>query len=92
MIENPRPISSDLKANCNTINPTEQINDSYNVTRVKYQIKQNSQTNNGNVIGEEEKIAQNGRASRRNQNKVQRKKWWEEISTQDLKKMSGNTD
>jgi|TARA_B110000305_G_C19441841_1_gene642370 hypothetical protein len=57
IIENPRPISSDLKANCNTINPTEQINDSYNVTRVKYQIKQNSQTNNGNVIGEEEKIA-----------------------------------
>jgi len=48
-----------LKVNCNTINPTEQINaiDSYNVTRVKYQIKQNSQTNNGNAIGEEEKIA-----------------------------------
>ena len=57
MIENPRPTSSDLKANFYTINPTEQINDSYNVTRVKYQIKQNSQTNNGNVIDEEEKIA-----------------------------------
>lgn len=75
--QNARPISSDLKANCNTINPTEQINDSYNVTRVKYQIKQNSQTNNG---GEEEKIAQNGRASRRNQNKLQRKKWEQSVA------------
>lgn len=78
--QNARPISSDkFQANCNTINPTEQNNERYNVTRVKYQIKQNSQTNmtpnnGGNVIGEEEKIAQNGRASRRNQNKLQRKK------------------